>query len=156
LVVGDFVESRQDSVIDGSTMTKKSTGDTLCAGGAFFVEQGGGVISGVLCFLTTDWFGPEMRSMLSKFGRQMLMFGASFVDEFGHGDVNVRTDCSVIPVESHTKTIGSGPVLGEGMFVLESGEQVLGINFAKMFNTEIADCKRESGATDVTCMATWS
>jgi hypothetical protein len=73
LVVGDFVESRQDSAIDGLTMTKKSANDTLHAGGAFFIEQGVGVGSCMLCFLTIDRLGPEMRSiMLSKFGRRTL------------------------------------------------------------------------------------
>jgi hypothetical protein len=61
----------------------------------------------MLCFLTTVRFGPEIRSMLSKFGRRMLILGASFVDKFGHRCVNIRTHDGVIPVESHTEIIVS-------------------------------------------------
>mgnify|MGYP002810569282 CR=1 FL=1 len=96
-----------------------------------------------------DRFGPEMGSMLSRFGSGMLTLGTSFVDKFGHRDIDTGADSGVIPVESHAEIVVARPILGKFILVFESGEDMVSVSFTKILDTKIIDSKCKNGATSI-------
>jgi hypothetical protein len=59
----------------------------------------------------------------------MLIFSTSFVNELGHGDIDIGSYCGVVPVESHTKIVVTGPILGELDICPESRDEMFSVSF---------------------------
>ena len=90
-----------------------------------------------------------MGSMLSRFGSGMLTLGTSFVDEFGHRDIDMGTDSCAVPVESHAEIVVARPILGKFILVFESGEEMVSVSSAKILDPKIIDGKCKNGTTSI-------
>jgi hypothetical protein len=154
LVVGDFVESWEKSIVESTTIVEKSAGNGLDSLSTTFVERGRLVSACILEFLTVSRLRPAMGSMLGNFR----LFVAEFVESFGnivwHGNVDITF--IVVPVQSKTQVAGTGPIFGEVVFLLESGKKMISIGFGKIFDAKVVDSKREGGASRVVLPQTWS
>ena len=71
----------------------------------------------------------------------MFEFGQRFGHICWHGDVDEAS--IIVPVQGKAKVTGAGPVLGKVIFVVQSGEKMIGVSFTEIFYTEVIHCKSE-------------
>lgn len=152
---GKSAEGYEKSGVDGASVIQEGANNFLESGDASGVEGSGGVfVFRKLRSGAVGGFDPSVRRMLWTGRCRMMEFVEGIGDVSGHGEIDGAVD--IVPGEGDAAVDAAGPISGDGVEVIETGDKVLGMLTPDVLDAEIVNNKSEGDWSSVVRVEAWS